>query len=46
MRGEDAYFFDKIRQIGYRPWIDLRARAIHLKSVGITAEGSIMEAFG
>jgi len=46
MKGEDAYFFDKIRQIGYKPWIDLRAQVIHLKSVGITAEGSMLDTFG
>jgi hypothetical protein len=45
MKGEDDYFLDKIRQIGYKPWIDLRASVIYPKSVGITPEGSIMNAF-
>ncbi|HZA69619.1 MAG TPA: hypothetical protein VE548_07950, partial [Nitrososphaeraceae archaeon] len=30
---EDMYFFDRIRKLGYRPWVDLRARLIHLKQV-------------
>jgi len=41
MQSEDFYFFDKIKTIGYKPWVDLRARAIHIKSVGILPEGMI-----
>ena len=46
MKGEDHLFFDRIRQIGITPWIDLRAQVVHLKQVGITAEGSMLGVFG
>jgi len=43
-QSEDHYFFSKVKQLGnsYRPWIDLRARVIHLKQAGFTPEGSIV----
>lgn len=39
MQSEDFYFFAKAAKYGYKPHIDFRARAIHLKMVSLTPEG-------
>lgn len=41
MLSEDFYFFQKCLKYGIKPWIHLGARCLHLKTVGITPEGSV-----
>lgn len=41
MMSEDFYFFKKLEKYGIKPHIDLRARCMHLKTVGLLPEGAV-----
>jgi hypothetical protein len=42
MLSEDFWFFkEKLLKYGIKPWVDLRAQCVHLKSFGVNPDGSI-----
>lgn len=41
MMSEDFYFFQKALKYGIKPWIDLRVRGAHMKTVMLLPEGTV-----
>lgn len=42
MMSEDFYFFIKVKEaLGFSPWVDLRCRCMHLKTLAVSPEGQV-----